>query len=307
MITSLKNYPTKYDFNQLIERKQNMPILTNNFQKTYNDEKVREEGDDGNSKLVSITSDSNQEQTFTAPTLRSILRKHVGKKVSTNTCSNAQQTSILINENCSNDERDSDYTGDEEGDEESNDRNIDISNEQHYHSFSRQQQKDQFLRTLPSTSSVSPLETSKTRTEPASFNENEHSRNRTACVTFTNDQPTIIHRSSSTPPFGGFNIEPRSSITYINVKEDLPTTVTTAMNSDFHPVYVSPLKYRPLLGLSANDSRLLLEKRVSLLGKPLVLHPIQKRSPAYRRNQLCIYNFLERANGYKALIYHTFV
>jgi hypothetical protein len=62
-----------------------------------------------------------------------------------------------------------------------------------------------------------------------------------------------------------------------------------------------------LLGLSANDSRLLLEKRVSLLGKPVVFHPTQKRSPTYRRTQLHIYNFLERAHGYKAIIYHTFV
>ena len=60
------------------------------------------------------------------------------------------------------------------------------------------------------------------------------------------------------------------------MKENLPKTTTTTtssaaipMNSDFRPVYVSPLKYRPLLGLSASDSRLLLEKRVSLLGKPL--------------------------------------
>jgi hypothetical protein len=130
-------------------------------------------------------------------------------------------------------------------------------------------------------------------------------------VTFTDEQPTIIHRSSSTPPFEGHNIELRPLITYINMKEDLPTstttTTTTAMTSDFRPVYVSPLKYRPLLGLSANDTRLLLEKRVSLLGKPLVFHPIQKRSQAYRRTQLRIYNFLERADGYKAIIYHTFV
>ncbi|UJR13291.1 hypothetical protein I4U23_000309 [Adineta vaga] len=90
------------------------------------------------------------------------------------------------------------------------------------------------------------------------------------------------------------------------MKEDLPIAPTT-MTSDFRPVYVSPLKYRPLLGLSANDSRLLLEKRVSLLGKPVIFHATQKRSPNYRRAQLIIYNFLERAHGYKAIIYHTFV
>jgi hypothetical protein len=90
------------------------------------------------------------------------------------------------------------------------------------------------------------------------------------------------------------------------MKGNTPVTTTT-LASDYRPVYVSPLKYRPLLGLSANDSRLLLEKRVSLLGKPFVFHPIQKRSISYRRTQLRIYNFLERADGYKALIYHTFV
>lgn len=102
------------------------------------------------------------------------------------------------------------------------------------------------------------------------------------------------------------------------MKEDISMTATpittattsgspTMLGAEFRPVYVSPLKYRPLVGLSANDSRLLLEKRVSLLGKPLVFHPIQKRSPSYRRTQLRVYNFLERPHGCKAILYHTFV
>lgn len=104
--------------------------------------------------------------------------------------------------------------------------------------------------------------------------------------------------------------------TFLPTHKSSPVTVTFANDStmnnhqittDYHPVYVPPLKYRPLLGLSANDNRLLFEKRVSLLGKPLVYHPIQRRSYAYRRIQLIVYNFLERAEGYKAFIYHIFV
>jgi hypothetical protein len=99
------------------------------------------------------------------------------------------------------------------------------------------------------------------------------------------------------------------------MREDLSTSVpitttsglSSTLGAEFRPVYVSPLKYRPLVGLSANDNRLLLEKRVSLLGKPVICHPIQKRSPRYRRTQLHLYNFLERPHGYKAIIYHTFV
>jgi hypothetical protein len=336
MIISLENFQIKYNLDQLSFKKpmdfeQNMSIVTNNHQNNGNDQEAEEETDIENLKLVSVTLENNQDQNSSTSTLRSILRKQGEKQASTNTASNVQQTSILIKEDANNDERDSDYTGDEDEEEESNDSNISIekeskSNEQHHQhccSSTLQQQKDQFVRTLSSTPSVFPLGIKRTRTETevirvtestTSHHGNDQSPNRTTCVTFTNDQPTIIHRSSSTPPFGGFDIEPRPSVTYINMKENLPTVITTTttglvttMASQFRPVYVSPLKYRPLTGLSANDSRLLLEKRVSLLGKPLVFHPIQKRSPNYRRNQLLIYNFLERAHGYKALIYHTFV
>ena len=120
---------------------------------------------------------------------------------------------------------------------------------------------------------------------------------------FAEEGPVIIHSSFYPSP----KIEPRHSVTFLNMKQDLQTTTTIETTSDFRPVYVSPLKYRPLLGLSANDSRLLLEKRVSLLGKPLIFHSAQKRSANYRRAQLIVYNFLERAHGYKAIIYHTFV
>jgi hypothetical protein len=287
-----------------------MSILTNNCEKTNNEDN----DNDGNSKHVSNTLKQNQEQSSTTPTtppLRSILRKHDQKKVSTNS-SNVQQTSILINENDNNDERDSDYTGDEDEEEEEEEKESNAShisiekesqnNEQHYCYSSRQNQNDK----------SSP--TSKVKSNPVVCIENNQSRSRATCVTFANDQLTITRQGSTTPPIGGVTIEPRSSVTYINMKENLPKTTTTTtssaaipMNSDFRPVYVSPLKYRPLLGLSASDSRLLLEKRVSLLGKPLVFHPIQKRSQAYRRTQLCIYNFLERAHGYKAMIYHSFV
>ena len=284
-----------------------MSILTNNYEKTNNED----DDNDENSKHISNTVKHNQEQSSTTPPLRSILRKHDQKKVSTNN-RNVQQTSIPINENDNNDERDSDYTGDEDEEEEekSNASHISIekdskNNEQHYCYSSRQNQNDKSSPTLSSTSTV--------KTNPVVCIENNQSRYRATCVTFANDQTTITRRGSTTPPIGGVTIEPRSSVTYINMKENLPKTTTTTssaampMNSDFRPVYVSPLKYRPLLGLSANDTRSLLEKRVSLLGKPLVFHPIQKRSQTYRRTQLCVYNFLERAHGYKAMIYHSFV
>jgi hypothetical protein len=290
-----------------------MSILKTNYQKSDNNGQIEENDNDKNVKFVSIPLENEAEQTSSTPKLRSILRKQVGKKVSTNKSSNVQQITILLNENDNNKEKDSDYTGDED-DGENNATNITIEkesqiNEQHYHHFLRQQQKDQFFQKFSLTSSNDLLEIEKPRTEKKDFTVNDQSSNRTTCVTFANEQPAIIHRSSSTPSFGEFNIELHPSVTYINMKEDLPTitTTTTAINSDFRPVYVSPLKYRPLLGLTANDSRLLLEKRVSLLGKPVVFHPIQKRSLSYRRKQLLIYNFLERANGYKAIIYHTFV
>jgi len=248
--------------------------------------------DNENIQVTPMTSETNEDQTSSAPKLRSILRKNLENKISINASSDIQQTSIEILEN----ERDSDYTGDEEEEEENDENHISIkkesqTNEQCYHHVSN-----------------NPLEIRKTRTEKRDSIINDQSSNRPAYVTFTNDQPKIIRRSSSIPPLGGFNIEQRPSITLLNMKNNSPvTTTTTAITSDFRPVYVSPLKYRPLLGLSANDSRLLLEKRVSLLGKPLVFHPIQKRSLSYRRTQLRIYNFLERADGYKAVIYHTFV
>jgi len=258
-----------------------MSILKINHQITDNNNQAEEgEGDDKKSKYVSITLDNNPQQPLSSPKLRSILRKHVDKKVSTSTSNNVQQTRILINENDNNNERDSDYTGDED-EEDRNAGNISIekesqTNEQHYRRFSHQEQKDQLFQPLSSTSSVKPLETRKTSTEQLANSINDQSSSRTACVTFTNEQPIIIHQSSTTPPLERHNVELCPSITYINMNEDLPTlatTTTAAMTSDFHPVYVSPLKYRPLLGLSANDSRLLLEKRVSLLGKPLVFHP----------------------------------
>jgi hypothetical protein len=304
MITSVENYPIKYDFNQLREFKQNMPILKNNYGKTNND--------DENVNRVPIVLETIPEHASTTPTLRSILRKHVVKEVSTNTSSNnVQQTSILTNDN---DERDSDYTGDEDNDDDDEEEEEEgeeenkggKKSEQYYrNSSSHQQQKDHFFPTF----FVFPLETSKSRLETTVRTQNDLSSNRNACVTFANNPPSIIRQSSSPPPSTGSNIEPLPSVTYLNMKEDLQTitTTTTTMTSDFRPVYVSPLKYRPLLGLSANDSRLLLEKRVSLLGKPVVFHPTQKRSPTYRRTQLHIYNFLERAHGYKAIIYHTFV
>ena len=236
------------------------------------------------------------------------------------------------------DERDSHYTGDE-NEEEKDDSNkskgkkAQNNEQQRCRNYSRHQRANQFVRTSLSHTLVSPLDTETGLTETrvstttttttastALVYETDQSSTRPTCVTFTKDQPIIIHRSSSTPQLAGLTIQPRSSITYINMKDDVSavmpittTTTTTTLGSsatlgaEFRPVYVSPLKYRPLVGLSANDSRLLLEKRVSLLGRPLVFHPIQKRSPSYRRTQLHIYNFLERPHGYKAILYHTFV
>ncbi len=359
MISSLKqtlpnnSHSIKYDGNQLssdtkINFEENMSILTNNSncQEKEHEENNDDDDDDETSRLVSIRIENNQEQQqqseyeqqTSVTTLRSILRKRTEKKISTDGCSNVQQTSIIIDENVNDDdERDSDYTGDEneeeeeEGEEESigSNKSTEEENKNNEHqrcrNYSRHQHRDQFFRTSPSTPLDSPLETARTETGVigtgtatlpiTTFNENDQSSSRTACVTFTNDQPIIIHRSSSTPQFGGLEIQPRSSVTYINMREDIstsiPITTTTGpsatLGAEFHPVYISPLKYRPLVGLSANDNRLLLEKRVSLLGKPVVFHPIQKRSPSYRRTQSHVYNFLERPHGYKAVIYHTFV
>ena len=217
-----------------------------------------------NPQVSSVTFDESTPN----PKLRSILRKNLAN----NTRNNVQLASIEILEN----ERDSDYTGDEEEENDESHRSI--------------------------------KKESQTSNKPLEIKDKSDSivNDRIACVTFTNEQPKIIHRSSSIPPPGGFNIEQRPSVTSINMKGNTPVTTTT-LAPDFRPVYVSPLKYRPLLGLSANDNRLLMEKRVSLLGKPLIFHPIQRRSLSYRRTQLRIYNFLERADGYKALIYHSFV
>ena len=334
----------KYDHNPLsstdiqINLKETMSISeTSNNQPKINQEEEEEEDDDDDnnnneetSRLVSIKIENDQEQT-SVMALRSILRKRNEKKISIDDFRDVQHTSISMNED------DSDYTGDEseENDDkeekESNASNRSIEEksenneqEQHrrYYNYSRHQQKkkNQFFRTSPSTPLDFPLraETGTTTTSlppQTTFYTTDQSLTRTACVTFTKDQPIIIHRSSSTPQLGGADLQPRTSITYINMREDLsasiPITTTatqaTTLMTEFRPVYVSPLKYRPLVGLSANDNRLLLEKRVSLLGKPLILHPIQKRSPTYRRNQLRIYNFLERPHGCQAVIYHSFV
>jgi len=355
-MTSLKTLPNnnhsiKYEHNQLssdtkVNFEQNMSISTNNnnnYQEKENEgnseeEEEEEEEDDDNetSRLVSIKIENGQEQQqqqqqqyeqqTSVTTLRSILRKRTEKKMSTDGCSNVQQTSITIDENVNDaDERDSDYTGDE-NEEESNGSNKSIeeeskNNEQQHQrcrNYSRHQQRDQFFRTSPHTPLVFPLGTARTETgttttsQTTAFNGNDQSPSRTACVTFTSDQPIIIHRSSSTPEFIGLDIQPRASVTYINMKENISTSIpmtssSTTLGTEFRPVYVSPLKYRPLVGLSATDNRSLLEKRVSLLGKPLIFHPIQKRSPSYRRTQLHVYNFLERPHGYKAIFYHTFV
>jgi hypothetical protein len=349
MISSLKqtlsnnNHSIKYDSSQLssntkINFEENMSILTNN---NNNNNYQEEDDDDETSKFVSIKIENNQEQQqyeqdTSVTKLRSILRKRTEKKMSKDGCSNVQQTSITIEENVNDDdERDSDYTEDEneEEEEESNGSNKSIEEEsknneqqhQHCRNYSRHQRRDQFCRTSPSTPLVFPLETTRTelevigigtKTSPiTAFNGKDQSPIRTACVTFTNDQPIIIHRSSSTPQLSGIDNQPRSSVTYINMREDLSTSIpittmtgpSATLTTEFRPVYISPLKYRPLVGLSANDNRLLLEKRVSLLGKPVIFHPIQKRSPRYRRTQLHVYNFLERPHGYKAIVYHTFV
>ncbi|CAF4188091.1 unnamed protein product, partial [Rotaria magnacalcarata] len=313
----------KYNYKQLssnteINFEENMSILTTNNKncqekKNNNNHKDddEEDDDDENSKLVSIkieNEEENEEQQPSTTKLRSILRKR--------------------NDNLSNDdEKDSDYTGDE-NEQESNDSNKRMeeeskNSEQRHRSrnYSRHIQRNRIFRTSPSTPITLPLDIAKQETRTSTLtaavrlHDNDHSPSYSACVKFRKDQPTIIRRSSSTPQLGVLDTQPRSSITYINMREDrsiaIPITTTTestnSITTEYHPVYVSPLKYRPLVGLSPNQNRLLLEKRVSLLGKPLVLHQIQRRSVSYRRNQLLIYNFLERPHGFKAGIYHTFV
>ncbi|CAF0947028.1 unnamed protein product [Adineta ricciae] len=321
-----------------------------NYRKKYHERNNDTDDDDGDEscKLVSLETTNHhvegegkqQQQGTSISILRSILRKRSEKNMSMDSYSHVQQASIKGEQNVNNDdERDSDYTGDE-NDDESNGRSKTLEEEsknneqrqrhhEHCNNYSRHQQKDQFFRTSPSLSLDFPLETTaSTETgtieielAPTSSSKTFYENNRaclshTSCVTLVNDSPILKCKSSSASQIGGLGIQQRSSVTYINMKEDFSSTMpitttttssTTALNNEFRPVYVSPLKYRPLVGLSANDSRLLLEKRVSLLGKPLVFHPIQKRSPNYRRIQLRIYNFLERPHGYKAVIYHTFV
>jgi len=321
-------------------------IKSNNCNQMLSNTKMNfdnEDEDDETTRLVSIQIDSNEqiqlaEQQTTMTTLRSILRKQTKKNMSIDESSSlggqnsiAKEKNVIEHVENDDDERDSDYTGDENDEEESNGNSKSRKEEsknneqrhQHCGNYSLHQQRDQFFRTSSSTPFVLPLETevtgTRTRTSSSSVKgfdgSDDQSPTRAACVTFTKDQPTVIHRSSSTPQLTGIEIQPRSSITYINMKEDIsisiPITTTTSsaatLGAEFRPVYVSPLKYRPLVGLSATDNRLLLEKRVSLLGKPLIFHPIQKRSQSYRRTQLRIYNFLERPHGCKAVFYHTFV
>ena len=331
-----------------IETKNDQQKINKDVGRAAAEEEANDDDDNETSRLVSVKIEDNQEPTSVI-TLRSILRKRGEKKFSNEGFRHIQHTSITM------DEEDSDYTGDEneendddgkendddddaeaeeeeEEEEENNGSKKSIeekskNNEQEQHqrsyNYSRHQRKNQFLRTSPSTPLDFPLsaQTGTATTTSSSppcqrtFRPNDQSLTRTTCVTFTKDQPIIIHRSSSTPQLSGLDNQPRTSVTFINMREDLSTTIpitTTAgtsatLTSEFRPVYVSPLKYRPLVGLSANDNRLLLEKRVSLLGRPLVFHPIQKRSPNYRRSQLRVYNFLERPHGCKAGIYHTFV
>ena len=314
-----------------------MSMSTNdykNHQEKENRDDNEDEHDDNdeNTKLVSIKKENNQdqqqlcEQQTSIPTLRSILHKGNERNTSINDFSYVQQTSIVIDERVSdNEEGDSDYT-DDESEEGNNGSNGSIeeetkNNEQQQHrsyyychrrrhpNYSRHQQRNQFFRTLTSASPIFP-----SKSTAITHNENDLCSNRLTRVKFTNENPIIIRRSSSVSQLSGSVIQPCSSVTHINM-EDISTTIpittidesATTLSAEYRPVYVSPLKYRPLIGVSADDSRLLLDKRISLLGKPVVYHPIQKRPASYRRTQLRIYNFLERPHGCKALLYHTFV
>ncbi|CAF1106226.1 unnamed protein product [Adineta steineri] len=274
-------------------------------EKTNNNNNEEEHDDTINesSNLVPPVLQTNPVSTSTTPKLRSILRKHNIQEITTNTRSNVQQTLFSVNDNDNDyNERDSDYTGDEDDEEIGEEQGEEDEGEEENNANNH---KGQLFQTSSSTSLSLSSETPKLKTDTTINTRNDSlssSSVRHTCVKFADDKPTVFCPRKSSE---GNNSEPRHSITFLNMKESLP--ITTTMSSDYRPVYVSPLKYRPLLGLSANDSRLLLEKRVSLLGKPVVFHPTQKRSPTYRRTQLHIYNFLERAHGYKALIYHTFV
>ena len=255
--------------------------------------------DDVDWQMTSISLE-NENKSSTSPKLRSILRKNHSK--------NFEENSLEIGEK----EKDSDYTGDEDEDDDDDEEekkkkkkshishlSIKKKNQKRERQRSQQSEENQFLQVL--SSSVNRRESQRTIKGESIINNQLSSR--AISVSFIDDEPTIIQRSFSTPPTGGLHSDEHFSI---NMKEN-PSVIPSETTSDYRPVYVSPLKYRPLIGLSANDNRLLLEKRVSLLGKPLIFHPIQKRSLFYRRTQLRIYNFLERADGYKAIIYHTFV
>lgn len=249
--------------------------------------------EDEDSNVVPIVIENVHIVRSSAPTLRSILRKRP-------VC---HRTSLTINDS-HGEERDSDYTGeDDEGEEEEEEQeeeeketscssNISVEKEgktRGESSCANHCNESSFVASSSSPSLTSPRKSS-------SF--------RRPCVTFAEEQSPIVERSSSSSLTCSTDVH--HSVTFVNMKDDVHAASST-LTSDFRPVYVSPLKYRPLLGLSANDSRLLLEKRVSLLGKPVTLHTTHKRSANYRRAQLVLYNFLERAHGYKAIVYHTFV
>lgn len=109
MSSYFTTYSDEYKCNQVTD---NMSILTD-----HDDDEKEEEDEDEESNVVPIIIENHHAESSPAPVLRSILRKHIVKDVSTNASGNVQQTLIPINEN-DNDERDSDYTGDEDEEEE---------------------------------------------------------------------------------------------------------------------------------------------------------------------------------------------
>lgn len=288
-----------------------MPLLPIGRQRNSQNEKIVEENDNKHSKPVSGILENDRKKISTTTQIRSILRKRVDRRISTNADCISQRTSILLDESDDNDKSDSHYNIDDNETYNSNVNNKDVeekdkNQKEHDHKPCHEWNDDKLLQKLSSASSVFPLKAIKAGRETPTHTTNNQSLNRNACVTFSKDQATIMHQNSSTIPLQELNNKLQSSIPSNNVQTDA-STPRSSMPCDFHPVYVPPFKYRPLLGLSSNDSRILLEKRVSLLGKPLISHSTQKRSPAYRRTQLRIYNFLERAHGYKAMIYHALV
>ena len=117
-MSSFKTYSLKYDFNQLIEYKETMSILTNNDDKTDNDEDGNDDVKDG-LQIIPVIIENHHIESSSPPVLRSILRKHVVKEVSSKLAHDVQQTLMPINENeDGNDERDSDYTEDEDEEDE---------------------------------------------------------------------------------------------------------------------------------------------------------------------------------------------